>query len=113
VYGALVAYDNRVKVRDLLVPEDVLDQHGAVSEPVACAMLEGVFRATGVEVGVAITGIAGPGGGTPEKPVGTVVIAVGVPGKPIDVRTHRFMGDRTMIKFWSTQAAMDRVRRLL
>jgi nicotinamide-nucleotide amidase len=113
VYGALVAYDNRVKVRDLLVPEDVLDQHGAVSEPVACAMLEGVFRATGVEVGVAITGIAGPGGGTPEKPVGTVVIAVGVPGKPIDVRTHRFMGDRAMIKFWSTQAAMDRVRRLL
>ena len=113
VYGALVAYDNRVKARDLLVPQELLDEHGAVSEPVALAMLEGVFRATGVEVAVAITGIAGPGGGTPEKPVGTVAIAAAVPGKPADVRTHHFMGDRTMIKFWSSQAAMDRVRRLL
>ena len=113
VYGALVAYDNRVKARDLLVPQELLDEHGAVSEPVALAMLEGVCRATGVEVAVAITGIAGPGGGTPEKPVGTVAIAAAVPGKPADVRTHHFMGDRTMIKFWSSQAAMDRVRRLL
>lgn len=113
VYGALVAYDNRVKVRDLQVPQDLLDQHGAVSEPVALAMLEGVFRATNADAAVAITGIAGPGGGTAEKPVGTVAIAVAVPGKPPDVRTHRFMGDRSMIKFWSSQAAMDRVRRLL
>jgi nicotinamide mononucleotide (NMN) deamidase PncC len=66
-----------------------------------------------VQVGVAITGIAGPGGGTPEKPVGTVVIAVAVPDKPPDVRTYHFMGDRSMIKFWSTQTAMDRIRRLL
>ena len=102
-----------MKARDLLVPQELLDEHGAVSEPVALAMLEGVFRATGVEVAVAITGIAGPGGGTPEKPVGTVAIAAAVPGKPADVRTHHFMGDRTMIKFWSSQAAMDRVRRLL
>jgi len=113
VYGALVAYDNQVKVRDLLVPQALLDEHGAVSEPVALAMLEGVFRATGVDVAVAITGIAGPGGGTPEKPVGTVAIAVAVPAKPHDVRTYHFMGDRSMIKFWSSQAAMDRVRRLL
>ena len=113
VYGALVAYDNRVKVRDLQVPQELLDRHGAVSEPVALAMLEGVFRASKVDVAVAITGIAGPGGGTEEKPVGTVAIAVAVPGKPPDVRTHRFMGDRSMIKFWASQAAMDRVRRLL
>jgi nicotinamide-nucleotide amidase len=113
VYGALVAYDNRVKARDLQVPQELLDQHGAVSEPAALAMLEGVLRATGVQVGVAITGIAGPGGGTPEKPVGTVVIAVAVPDKPPDVRTYQFMGDRSMIKFWSTQTAMDRIRRLL
>jgi nicotinamide-nucleotide amidase len=113
VYGALVAYDNAVKARGLLVPQDVLDRYGAVSEPVARAMLDGVFRAADVDVAVAITGIAGPGGGTPEKPVGTVVIAAAVPGKPPDVRTHRFNGDRAIIKVWSSQAAMDRVRRLL
>ena len=113
VYGALVAYDNRVKARDLQVPRELLDQYGAVSEPVALAMLEGIFRATAVQVGVAITGIAGPDGGTAEKPVGTVVIAAAVPAKPPDVRTHRFTGDRSMIKFWSSQAAMDRVRRML
>ena len=113
VYGAIVAYDNHVKVRDLGVPQSMLDEHGAVSEPVARAMLDGVFRSTGADVAVAITGIAGPGGGTPEKPVGTVVIAAAVPGKPPDLRTHRFNGDRAMIKFWSAQSAMDRVRRLL
>ena len=113
VYGAIVAYDNGVKIRDLGVPQSMLEEYGAVSEPVARAMLDGVFRATGVETAVAITGIAGPGGGTPEKPVGTVVIAAAVPGKPPDVRTHRFMGDRAMIKFWSAQSAMDRIRRLL
>jgi len=113
VYGAIVAYDNAVKVRGLQVPQDVLDQYGAVSEPVALAMLEGVLRTTGVDVAVAITGIAGPGGGTLEKPVGTVAIAAAVPDKPPDVRTHRFNGDRAMIKFWSAQSAMDRVRRLL
>jgi PncC family amidohydrolase len=102
-----------VKARDLQVPRELLDQYGAVSEPVALAMLEGIFRATAVQVGVAITGIAGPDGGTAEKPVGTVVIAAAVPAKPPDVRTHRFTGDRSMIKFWSSQAAMDRVRRML
>ena len=55
----------------------------------------------------------GSGNGTMEKPVGTVVIAAAVPGKPADVRTQRFNGDRAMIKFWSAQSAMDRVRRLL
>lgn len=113
VYGALVAYDNRVKARDLQVPQHLLDTFGAVSEPVAQAMLDGVLRASGADVAVAITGIAGPGGGTPDKPVGTVAIAAVVPGKPPDVRTHHFMGDRAMIKFWSSQTAMDRVRRLL
>jgi nicotinamide-nucleotide amidase len=113
VYGAVVAYDNQIKVRDLGVPQAMLDEHGAVSEPVARAMLDGVLRATGVEAAVAITGIAGPGGGTAEKPVGTVAIAAAVPGRPPDVRTYRFNGDRGMIKFWSSQAAMDRIRRLL
>ena len=84
-----------------------------MSEPVARAMAEGARRSLGSDLAFGITGIAGPGGGTPEKPVGTVVIAAAVPGKAPDVRTHRFMGDRAMIKFWSAQSAMDRIRRLL
>jgi nicotinamide-nucleotide amidase len=84
-----------------------------VSEPVAIAMAEGVRERTGADVTVGITGIAGPGGGTPEKPVGTVVIAAIVPGKPAYVRTYSFLGGRAMVKFQATQAAMDRVRRML
>jgi len=64
-------------------------------------------------VTVGITGIAGPGGGTPAKPVGTVAIAVIVPGQPAYVRTYTFLGGRGMVKFQATQAAMDRVRRMV
>ena len=113
VYGALVAYSNDVKVRDLGVARDVLDTHGAVSEPVALAMIEGLRRTTPADVAVVITGIAGPDGGTPAKPVGTVVIAVQVPSQPIFVRTYSFLGNRAMVKFQSSQTALDRVRRLL
>ena len=113
VSGAIVAYDNDVKLRDLGVPPEILETHGAVSEPVAVAMLEGVLRAMKADVAVAITGIAGPDGGTPAKPVGTVVIAVQVPGRPMHVRTYSFFGGRTQVKFQSTQTALDRVRRLL
>ncbi|MEM6996526.1 MAG: CinA family nicotinamide mononucleotide deamidase-related protein [Myxococcota bacterium] len=74
--GAVVAYGNAVKVAQLGVPQAVLDEHGAVSEPVARAMAEGGRRALGADLCVAITGIAGPDGGTPEKPVGTVHVAV-------------------------------------
>jgi len=95
------------------VPAEMLNAHGAVSEAVACAMAEGVRERTGADVAVAITGIAGPDGGTPAKPVGTVVIGVIVPEHPIYVRTYSFIGGRPMIKFQATQAAMDRVRRML
>src|SRR4029077_5869092 len=95
------------------VPAELIAAHGAVSEPVAVAMAEGVRLKTGADVTVGITGIAGPGGGTPEKPVGTVAVAVIVPNRPAYVRTYQFLGGRAMIKFQSTQAAMDRVRRML
>ena len=112
VLGGVIAYSNEVK-RDLLaVRQETLEAHGAVSEPVAIEMAAGARRSTGAEVGIAITGVAGPGGGTPEKPVGLVWIAVDVSGT---VRTHgsRFIGDRAEIRFRSTQAALDIVRRMV
>jgi nicotinamide-nucleotide amidase len=113
VRASVVAYANEDKTAFLDVPAGMIAAHGAVSEPVAVAMADGIRVRTGADVGIGITGIAGPGGGTPEKPVGTVAIAVIVPDRPAYVRTYQFMGGRAMIKFQSTQAAMDRVRRLL
>jgi len=113
VRAAVVAYDNDAKVTLLGVPKPLIEEHGAVSEPVAIAMAEGVRGRTGADVAVSITGIAGPGGGSEQKPVGTVVIAVCAPGQPTFVRTHSFIGGRAQVKFQSTQAALDRVRRML
>jgi len=113
VRASVVVYAYEDKTALLGVPTEMLNAHGAVSEPVAIAMAEGVRERTGADVTVGITGIAGPGGGTPEKPVGTVVIAAIVPGKPAYVRTYSFLGGRAMVKFQATQAAMDRVRRML
>jgi nicotinamide-nucleotide amidase len=113
VRASVVAYAYEDKTSLLGVPRETIETHGAVSEPVAVAMAEGIRDRTGADVAVAITGIAGPGGGTEKKPVGTVVIAVIVPGAPVYVRTYAFMGGRAMVKFQATQAALDRVRRML
>jgi nicotinamide-nucleotide amidase len=113
VHSSFVTYDNEAKVDLLKVSRELIEQHGAVSEPVAVAMANGVRAVTGAEVAVAITGIAGPGGGTPTKPVGTVVVAVVVPEHPAFVRTYSFVGGRSMVRFQATQAALDRVRRAL
>lgn len=113
VRGGVVAYANEDKTTLLGVSRELIAAHGAVSEPVAIAMAEGIRERTGADVTVGITGIAGPGGGTPEKPVGTVAIAVIVPNQPAYVRTYQFIGGRAMVKFQSTQAAMDRIRRML
>ena len=113
VRGGVVAYSNQLKVDLLGVEQSLLDGHGAVSEPVAAAMAEGLRARTGADVCVAITGIAGPDGGTLEKPVGTVVIAVLFDAHPLFVRTHLFPGGREMVRLQSTQAALDRVRRML
>ena len=113
VRAGVVAYAYEDKTSLLGVPRAMIETHGAVSEPVAVAMAEGIKTKTGADVTVGITGIAGPGGGTPAKPVGTVVIAVLVPGQPVYVRTYSFIGGRAMVKFQATQAAMDRIRRML
>lgn len=113
VRASVVAYAYEDKTSLLGVPKALIEAHGAVSEPVAVAMAEGIRDRTGADVAVGITGIAGPGGGTETKPVGTVVIAVIVPGHPAYVRTYAFIGGRSMVKFQATQAALDRVRRML
>jgi competence/damage-inducible protein CinA-like protein len=113
VAGGLVLYSNALKTEVGLVPPELIEAHGAVSEPVAVAMAEGVRARTGADVCVGITGIAGPGGGTPQKPVGTVAVAVLVPGGPARVRTIWAHGGRTQVKFNATQAALDMVRRAL
>jgi nicotinamide-nucleotide amidase len=113
VRAGVVAYAYADKTSLLGVPAETIAEHGAVSEPVAVAMAQGIKARTGADVCVGITGIAGPGGGTPAKPVGTVVIAVLVPGQPVYVRSYSFVGGRAMVKFQATQAAMDRVRRML
>lgn len=111
-FGGVIAYDNSVKSRLLGVTASDLATHGAVSEQVARAMAASVRSVTGAEVGLSITGIAGPDGGTPVKPVGTVWIAVDT---PIGARTYggRFIGDRGEIRFRATQAVLDLLRRLL
>ena len=107
VVGGVVAYDNAVKVRDLAVPADLLAAHGAVSEPVAVAMAEGIRAKFLADVGVGITGIAGPDGGTPAKPVGTVVVAVAMGHTA--VRTFMFPGDRESVRRHATSAALKLV----
>ena len=106
----VVAYSNRAKVELLGVPEELIRRHGAVSPQVASAMAEGVRERTGVEVGLGVTGIAGPTGGTPEKPVGLVYIGVATP-EEVRVKEFRFVGERSQIKFRASQAALDMVRR--
>lgn len=113
VLGGAVAYANALKSQFAGVPAELLDTHGAVSEPVAVAMAEGIRERTGASVGVGITGIAGPGGGTPRKPVGTVAVAVVTPDGRARVRTVSLLGGRPQIKFNATQTALDMVRRAL
>ena len=94
------------------VPVQLLAEHGAVSEPVAVAMAEGVRERARADVGVGVTGIAGPTGGTPEKPVGMVVVAASTASR-VCSRTFRFLGERDRVKFQASQAALDMVRRML
>jgi nicotinamide-nucleotide amidase len=109
--GVLV-YSNQAKQDLLGVPEEILRSHGAVSAPCAEAMARGICARSGNPVGLAITGIAGPDGGTPTKPVGTVFIGAAVSGD-VEVRRFQFAGDRSSVKWQSTQMALDMLRRLL
>jgi competence/damage-inducible protein CinA-like protein len=109
VERGVVCYSNRSKTELAGVPAALIAEHGAVSEAVARAMAEGIRSRAGTNIGIGITGIAGPGGGTPEKPVGTVSVAVIVDDET-RVRTFQFIGGRDMIKFQAAQAALNMTR---
>ena len=125
-HGGLIAYDNRVKRQLLGVLESDIATDGAVSEPVALQMAKGIRVRLGTEIGVSITGIAGPGGGSPEKPVGTVWIGIDLAeGRPpipapagwppitpfAKARLFHFTGDRAEIRYRAAQAALELIRR--
>jgi len=109
---AVVCYSNEAKTELLGVPMELIHEHGAVSEPVARAMAEGVRERSRTNVGIGVTGIAGPGGGSEHKPVGTVSIAV-VSYEATKVRTFQFLGGRDMVKFQASQTAMNMLRLML
>jgi nicotinamide-nucleotide amidase len=109
----VICYSNRAKVELLGVRPELIEQQGAVSAEVAAAMAKGVRERSGVSVGISVTGIAGPGGGTTAKPVGLVYIGLNADDGTSLVKEHRFHGDRTVIKQRSSQAALDLLRRWL
>jgi nicotinamide-nucleotide amidase len=113
VAGGVVAYANDAKVALLGVDPALIDAHGAVSEPVVEAMAAGALSRLGADTAVAITGIAGPDGGTEEKPVGTVCFSVMLAGGPTLTRTTRLPGNRTDVRERSTTVAMHLLRRAL
>ena len=108
--GGILAYSNQVKTALLEVPESLLAAHGAVSAETAEAMSSGVKRCCGTDYGLAVTGIAGPGGETDDKPVGLVFTALSGPGGTVSLR-NLFLGNRANIKFQSSQQALEMLRR--
>lgn len=113
VHAGWVAYSNAAKVALLGVDDALLARHGAVSEPVAQAMATGARERGGVDYGIGVTGIAGPGGGSPDKPVGTVYVALADPEGARRVRRLSLPGEREQVKFQASQAALDLLRRAL
>lgn len=110
--GGVIAYSDEMKVRELGVSEATLREHGAVSEEVVRQMAVGAQKKFGVDVVLAITGVAGPGGGTTEKPVGLVWICAAV-GERVEPRKIQSWGDRQEIRYRAAQAAMELARRML
>ncbi len=111
--GGAVVYSNDLKTLFCGVPPLMIAEHGAVSAAVAKALAEGIQYETGASIGVGITGIAGPTGGTDEKPVGLVYVAVVGNNWEPEVVERKFLGDRDRIRQWASQQAMDMIRRKL
>lgn len=110
--GGLIAYSNEAKSSLAAVDAREIAAHGAVSEAVAVALARGAKEKLGASVGIGITGIAGPGGGSPEKPVGLVHLAVATPTQERAI-SGQMIGDREEVRFRATQAALDLARRLI
>ncbi|MEM1262363.1 MAG: CinA family protein [Pseudomonadota bacterium] len=102
-----VTYADRAKAAELGVPEALLTAHGAVSEPVVRAMASGARERSGADLAVAVSGIAGPGGGSPEKPVGLVWFAWAEADGHVSAAQHRFAGDRAAVRQASCEAALE------
>lgn len=113
VVGGVVSYSNKAKIELLGVDPNLIEAHGAVSEPVAEAMAAGALKRFDADTAVAITGIAGPGGGTEEKPVGTVCLTVALADGRIATRTLRLPGNRSDVRERSTTVAMHMLLRTL
>ncbi|MGC5246153.1 competence/damage-inducible protein A [Gordonia sp. DT219] len=113
VVGGVVSYSNAAKSGTLDVPAELIDEHGAVSEPVAAAMAAGAVRRFGVDIAVSTSGIAGPGGGTPGKPVGTVCFGLAFADGTALARTLYLPGDRAAVRERSTTVAMHMLHRAL
>ncbi len=110
--GGVIAYSNDLKEKLLGLDPTLLEKHGAVSSEVARAMADGIRSKTSADISVAVTGIAGPTGGTPEKPVGTVFVGLSTPDETVDIPC-RFSGDRWQIQELTAVKSLDLVRRLL
>ena len=110
--GAIVAYSNEVKMSLLKVPEATIKEHGAVSEQTVRAMAEGVCKAIGTDIGLSISGVAGPTGGSPEKPVGTVWMGWHVNGATYS-KKFLFSGDRMSVKQQSLQKILEQLLEIL
>ena len=110
--GGAVVYSNELKTLFADIPPLMIEAHGAVSREVALALAENIRELCDADIGVGVTGIAGPGGGTDEKPVGLVFVAV-TNGHKQDVVQRRFFGDRERVRRWASQQALDMVRRML
>jgi len=108
--GGVVCYTNEMKTRWAGVPAGMINDHGAVSRPVAQALAEGVRARTGASIGMGITGIAGPTGGTKDKPVGLVFVAL-ADERGTQVREFHFPGARDRVRHWATQMALEMMRR--
>jgi nicotinamide-nucleotide amidase len=108
--GGVICYSNDLKSTLVGVPQSLIEAKGAVSSEVALALADGIRRRTGATLGVGVTGVAGPGGGTPEKPVGLVHIGLADEHGPRE-RAYRFPGDRERIRQFASQSALDAVRR--
>jgi nicotinamide-nucleotide amidase len=110
--GGVVVYSNELKTLFADIPPAMIEEHGAVSKEVAVALADNIRELCNADIGVGVTGIAGPGGGTDEKPVGLVYVAVSN-GHKHDVVQRRFFGDRERVRRWASQLALDMVRRML
>ena len=111
--GSVVAYDNRIKQELLGVPRKLLETHGAVSEPVAGAMASGARQLLGADFALSVTGIAGPDGGSAEKPVGLVYLGLAGPAGDVRVEKHSFWGNRENVRSTATIRALEMLRRAL